>query len=515
MTHQEFIETVNRLEEYARREPGKYRLRVGLLAALGYAYILLALAVTLALSLGVFYMMFEGRQFNFLAAKLGWVLLMLAALLARALWVKVPAPKGVEISREEAPQLFALADELTSALEAPRVHTVLVNGAYNASLSQVPRLGVFGWHRNYLTLGLPLMQAVTPEQFRAVLAHELGHLSGNHGRFGSWIYRVRMTWAQLLERLARERRRGSSVFTKFVNWYAPHFNAYSFVLARQHEYDADRAAAQAAGHRDTAEALALIELKGSYLSERYWPEFFSRADVQAEPTRGSYLGMAAALRGTLPDAQAFLRRSLAQETGYDDTHPSLAARLEALGLDEAAREELAERLAREHEAKAETAAARYLGAQQEETLARRLDEEWCTQVGAAWRDRHRYVKESRRKLAALEEKALAKELSVEEAWSRAFWTAEFKNADEAVPLLRELVARRPRHADANSLLGQILIARGDESGVEHVERAMNAQPQNVPLGCQLLYAFFRERGREPEAEKYRRRLLEFYDSASG
>jgi Zn-dependent protease with chaperone function len=513
MTHEEFIETVNRLEQLARREPATYRLRVALLAALGYAYVLLALAVTLCLGGGVFYLMFAGGHFNFLGVKFGWLLLMLAAVVARALWVTVPAPSGVEIRREEAPQLFALADELTESLEAPRVHTVLVNGDYNASLSQVPRLGLFGWHRNYLTLGLPLMQALTPEQFRAVVAHELGHLSGNHGRFGSWIYRVRQTWVQLLERLERERRRGSAVFTKFVNWYAPHFNAYSFVLARQHEFDADRAAAQAAGARRAAEALAVVELKGSYLSERYWPEVFSRADEQAEPARGSYAGMAEALRGPVPDAQAFLRRSLAQETGYDDTHPSLAARLEALGLDAAALEELVERLAREQGRQGGTAAERYLGARQGE-LARQLDEEWCAEVVAAWRDRHRYVKESRRKLAALEEKALSGELTVEEAWSRAYWTAEFKGADEAVPLLREVVARRPRHADANFTLGQILIARGDASGVEYVERAMSAEPQGAPAGCQLLYAFFREQGQGAEAEKYRRRLAEHYDAAS-
>lgn len=512
MTHTEFVETVNRLEQFARREPSKYRLRVGLLAALGYAYLLFVLAVTLALGIGVFYLMFEGRVFNFLAVKLALIPLMLAAVVVRALWVKIPAPEGVEIKREDAPKLFALADELTGALEAPRVHTLLVNGDYNASLSQVPRLGVFGWHRNYLTLGLPLMQALTPEQFRAVVAHELGHLSGNHGRFGSWIYRLRQTWAQLLARLARERRRGSAVFTKFVNWYAPHFNAYSFVLARQHEYDADRAAAQAAGARDAAEALAVVEMKGSYLSERYWPEVFSRADEQAEPTRGSYAGIGEVLRGPVPDAQVFLRRSLMRATDYDDTHPSLAARLEALGIDEAAREEMVERLAREHGAGVETAAALYLGTQQEQLLARRLDDEWCASVVAAWRDRHRYVKDSRRKLAALEEKAATKELTAEEVWSRAYWTAEFKGADEAVPVLRELVALKPRHADANFLLGRILVARGDESGVEHIERAMSAQPKGVPAGCQILYAFFTEQGREAEAEKYRRRLAEYYDS---
>jgi Zn-dependent protease with chaperone function len=59
--------------------------------------------------------------------------------------------------------------------------------ATNASVVQIPRLGVFGWSRNYLTVGVPLLDAVTPEQFEAVLAHELGHLARAHGRFRTWI----------------------------------------------------------------------------------------------------------------------------------------------------------------------------------------------------------------------------------------------------------------------------------------------------------------------------------------
>ena len=151
---------------------------------------------------------------------------------------------GVDLQRAsaEAGRLFALADELTAKLAAPHIHTVLITHDFNAAVSQVSRLGVFGWPHNYLLVGLPLMEALTPVQFSAVLAHELGHLSGRHGRFAGWIYRVRQTWVQLMVRLERERRWGVFIFSWFINWYAPYFNAYSFVLARRHEYEADAAA---------------------------------------------------------------------------------------------------------------------------------------------------------------------------------------------------------------------------------------------------------------------------------
>jgi Zn-dependent protease with chaperone function len=313
MTTEQFVEMVGRLEEYAKREPAKYRLRVGLLAALGYAYILFVL-LTLALLVFLFGWWINPPKLNFWVLTFCWMLVVLAWLLVSSLRVKLPAPEGVRLKREESPDIFALADELADKLEAPRPHVIQVDADFNASLAQVPRLGPFGWQRNYLTLGLPLMQALTPAQFRAVLAHELGHLSGNHGRFGSWIYRVRLTWVQLLTRLEREEHWGSFLFTKFVNWYAPYFNAYSFVLARRHEYDADRASARLTGGREAAVALAAVQVKGAYLSQKYWPEIFKRADVQREPTAGAFAGMWHALRAGVAPEEARRRRATATRT---------------------------------------------------------------------------------------------------------------------------------------------------------------------------------------------------------
>ena len=91
---------------------------------------------------------------------------------------------------------------------------------------------MFGWLNNYLVLGLPLLRALSPAEFRAVLAHEFGHLSGKHGRFSGWIYRVRQTWIQILVSVHQERSYASFLFEPFLEWYAPYLNAYSFVLAR-------------------------------------------------------------------------------------------------------------------------------------------------------------------------------------------------------------------------------------------------------------------------------------------
>ena len=98
--------------------------------------------------------------------------------MVRSLFVKIPAPAGRRVRREDAPELFAMIDEVIAASRAPRPHNVLLNWDFKCRVQQRPRFGWPGWTRDFLVLGVPLMAALTPEQFKAVLAHEFGHLRG-------------------------------------------------------------------------------------------------------------------------------------------------------------------------------------------------------------------------------------------------------------------------------------------------------------------------------------------------
>ncbi len=221
MTHEQFDALVEKLERFAHKEPASYRIRVGLLAALGYTYLILILVGLLALVGLLVSIVLLSHQVNAVMIKLGVLLLIPVWVIVRSLWVSFPPPQGIKLSRQQVPQLFDMVDELTTKLQAPQFHHILLDRNFNAAVVQVPRFGVFGWHQNYLLVGLPLMQALSPEQFRAVVAHELGHLSGNHSRFAGWIYRVRKTWMQIFERFQHSQHGSSVLFDRFFNWYAP------------------------------------------------------------------------------------------------------------------------------------------------------------------------------------------------------------------------------------------------------------------------------------------------------
>ena len=511
MNREQFGMLVSRLEDYARQHPEKYKLRVGLLAALGYAYIFFVLGLLILIVVMLIWFSFYARL-NFWVLKFGWVLLTLAAFILRALWVRIPTPEGLELRREDAPRLFEMVEEISSALQAPQPQHILLTDDFNASIVQVPRLGLLGWQQNYLVLGLPLMQALTPEQFRAVITHELGHLSGNHGRFFAWIYRVRMTWIQLLERFHQENRWGSGVFERFLNWYAPFFNAYSFVLARAQEYEADANARQLAGAQNLAEALINLEVKGKFLADNFWPGIYKEANQQAEPPPATFARMFSALRETVAadDAKRWLVQALRVKTNYEDTHPSLKDRLSALGYLPAGGP--GSELQLTHlPAGVETTAAQHLLASGFEKFTAQLNLAWKEKASSAWRERNEYVREAQQKLRELEEKAQRQPLTAEETLNRALLTAELNGSEAAIPLLRNVLAAQPEDPSANFLLGRMLLEQTDATGISYIEAAMQREPESVLPGCELIYWYLIQQGQEEEAERYRQRAEQHYD----
>ncbi|MFB2980803.1 hypothetical protein [Microseira sp. BLCC-F43] len=64
-------------------------------------------------------------RINSAIIQFGVVALVTALIVVRSLWVSFPPPAGLPLSRQQAPRLFALVDELTAKLQAPRFHHIL------------------------------------------------------------------------------------------------------------------------------------------------------------------------------------------------------------------------------------------------------------------------------------------------------------------------------------------------------------------------------------------------------
>jgi hypothetical protein len=200
--------------------------------------------------------------------------------------------------------------------------------------------------------------------------------------------------------------------------------------------------------------------------------------------------------------EKWLQQALMLKTDNADTHPCLTDRLKALGYSQSPPLPKPVKV---------TAARQYLGAALIQ-LTQALDTEWRTAVNYQWRERYTYAQQIRASLQALAEKASRGSLTVEEAWSRAKWTMELKGEREAMPLLQSVLAMQPDHCSANYILGQSLILQGDEAGIQHLEMAMAKDLNAVLEGCQSIYTFLQKQGRDEEADNYRQRAKQHYES---
>jgi len=504
MEEKEFVALVDELEGYARQNPGAYKLRVALLAALGYVFLIGSVIIVLLLAGVVVYF---GR-FNWLIIKILLIPLGLALIVVRSLWVKFPVPEGHELRYDDAPRLFDLAKSTREATNGPTLHKILLTDEFNAAIVQHPRLGVFGWHENYLVVGLPLLRGLSPDEVQAVISHEFGHLSGRHGVFSAWIYRVRQTWDQVLERMRKEDHFGSGIYERFFNWYAPYFAAYSFALARAKEYEADRTSVQLCGKETAARALVKANVRSKALSEEFWPAFFDRANTEAEPPKQTFDEMLAALRQPIaPDkANMWLSQVLSEKRSYDDAHPAPVDRLKAFGYPDIGTPEDLKPFLRTDDHYGDEY---FLQSVPAEFLASK-NRAWTEGVVETWRERYKFVVEADKTLAALEEKAKTEELSLEDRWERARLLLGTKGPAAALPLLQEIVAVEPEHPGANYNLGEALLEQGDEAGIRHIELAMEKEVHAIPAGCELIYNYLSSRKREEEAERYRRCVIDYY-----
>lgn len=502
MTHEAFAAKLTRLLPKAQANPTAYRRRVQGWVLLGYGFIALLLLGSLGLLGGLVWAMVAigvgGVIFKLLIPLVYFVWKLL-----RSLWVKFDPPEGRPLSRAEAGPLHELLRTQAHALGAPVVHTILLTTDYNAAAMQLPRLGLLGWPRNYVLVGLPLLQTLTPEQAAAVIAHELGHLRGGHGRFAALVYHVNQSWAQLVGSLEQSGRR--SLVRGFTEWYVPHFNAWSHPLRRTAEFEADAAAARITSPAALAQALCAIEVREPALDRFYWqPLTKSLADEPAPPADPISRLLAVARTACLPPEEeaTLLRRAAEADPDPFDTHPTLGERLAALGQAVAA-----------PAPPTTTAAEAWLGASLP-ALAGELDAEWRKERASYWRERHTLLRDQRTELSGLNEQ-IASGLVLAEAdtWRHADLTEDHVGEQESLPLYRALFGSDKYGAAARFAVGRILVNKDDPTGLPALEEAMGREPDFVGPGLAIQQAYHRRQGDREAARQLGARQLSHADQA--
>jgi Zn-dependent protease with chaperone function len=511
MEQEAFDALITRLERSAAKRPVRYRIAAVSVALLGF--LILALAFGFAfipaaalIALGVLVAFKATAALLLVLIKLGKLVLLLAipawTMLRSSvslLFSRFPPPQGRELTRAEAPALYQRLDELRRRLKGPAIHRVLVVDEINAAIVQHPRFGLLGWERNVLILGLPLLQSLGEGEAMAVLAHEYGHLSGYHGRLGGFIYRFRAAWSRLQQLSGQWTDWGSRLIARLFRWYAPYFNAYTFVLARQNEFVADQTAVEIAGRQNAANALIRTSITSQFAEATFWPSIERRIVGEPEPPGDRSAFWEQSLRSDLDSHQRarFLDVARQRRTDHMNTHPALKDRLAAIGarVDEEAAQHL--------EPPRVSAASVWL-APSVDKIAAEMDGSWRARVAESWRKRHAQLREQQQRLAELDAR---QGLTVGELWERVALLRELHFDSELMPAIENLLSLAPDHSPGRFQRGIVLLQRGEETGIADLEFAMGRDKEAVPPGCEAAWRFYSTRDGE-KAKSYAQRWQE-------
>lgn len=461
MTRIEFDDLVAQLENnYRGRHKSLARRALGL-AFLGY----LGLAFFLVIAVGL-----VGGSLAMVLLRPGVVTIKLGLLFGvpsayfsfaviKGLWVRTQPPEGLRLHPHECPELFEVIDEIGAQAGGVRFEEILLVDELNASVVQIPRLGVFGWFKPYLILGLPLMDALTEEEFRSVVAHEFAHLSHQHGRLGIWLYRVRASWARVVA--AMESQGLPRPIAAFISWFWPRFNSSAFVLSRAQEYQADAFAASVTSPQSAGRALQSLAIQSRRLEESFWSEIQKSVRQVPEPPQDLYHRM----QHFLSHADAhepldrWLQNALSIGTGTDDTHPGLRDRLAALGVTSAT--------SLEPPTASTMASNRLLDEKISRAARERFNQVWLSLTSAQWKLEHEHQKEIREQL----ESHTDSEDPVQSCWDKLVLRARLDGPDSIQNELINFLGEHPDHSLANFFRGVNLAEKDDLSAIPFLEKA--------------------------------------------
>ncbi|MFI5642677.1 M48 family metalloprotease [Streptomyces goshikiensis] len=283
---------------------------------------------------------FPGTVFLFVAGTTPLAYVVAKATHRSLFFVEEETAPSTDPADHQVPALRGLVDEVARQLGITEPVTIRLTGEATAQMTDEDAgyLGLSPGH-SVLSVGLPLLAALSRDQMRAVVTHEMAHMALRHHRARACTVRLETSLAaanRSLDELTHANR--------FVAMYTGYprmligvhrwlFRLVVQSLRRRQEREADAAAARWCGAATVADAL----IKAA-LAESLWPDFqklFLKQGLPGflpvDPFRGfAHTLSDPSVRSALRSLRTVLLSAPAAITGLGSPHPHLADRCERL-----------------------------------------------------------------------------------------------------------------------------------------------------------------------------------------
>lgn len=516
-------------EQMAARRPATYRLHLRIWMMLGTFFPLLFASVLVMLALlisaGIAYVSWKIFVMYPLFLRFAVYAAAVPASIVLALFYgtkqivqslfapQIPPPEGVLITRTDAPRLFRILDQMCQRMDTYPIEEVVITPDLNAAIVPWTAQTTFRRVRYSLVLGLPLMDILSPDQMRAVVAHELAHLLRSRDEQGTFARALRLYefWKRMVD-LVESDEEGAFVapaMLSFYSWLLPRFHLLAQIAERQWEQHADRVAAAVGTSRAYGESLILLGLGNRWLSQVYWNRILEE-ELYRVINPFDNLRQSWEQHYPSPRFQRWLGLQLLETNDPYDPHPALRNRLRAIGYLPVQTDPLTPAKVELPPLSSETAAEFLLGANRA-SISQTLLTFWRENVLPQLREALQQIKEAKGRLTVLEGKI---QLNDEETEERLMLAANFRSREQAIAYAESVLQSHPQHAAAHYVLGGLLIDEQPAQAIPLLERAMQLDESFTLLACELLAGYWAGQGEMEKAEQYRLQGQQYYAKVS-
>ena len=282
--------------------------------------------------------------------------------------------------------------------------------------------------------------------------------------------------------------------------YTPYFAGYSYVLARDNEYEADRVAGELTTPNAAASALIKTYVYSDIIDEHFWQPLYKKASSLAEPEGGVYSHLHSFLedRNNINDRviKRAVRTALAQETNTTDTHPSLMDRLKSLKSTGRIEDSC-------------TSAANVWLDDEYERIINYFNQQWMEENKQSWQEYHERANQGKEALQRLSKKD-PDQLTQDDLWNIATLTESYLQGSDPLPLYQNYYKHYPEDTDVLMAVGRIMLNNDNTQGVQYLKKAYKV-PSYQQSAAEALWGYFERIKDKEQADIWLRNAEAGYD----
>lgn len=354
-------------------------------------------------------------------------------------------------------------------------------------------------YRSSMVVGLPLLQAVTPEQFRALLRSEYALLAHPYGQLFH-RYAGRLSARQgLFTNLDNKRHWGADLFLFLSKSILSRLTAHFFLLSRVAHQEGDAAVVKDGHLNPLRDALANLSYKHRIIENLVWPGLYRKADDTGATALDPFSVIHLELSREHDPEEAKLKLNEAMMPGENlPLIPGPSERLAMLNVTAHVPEEQS------------TAADHYFGANLADVIER-VNQSWNRTFSDTWGETLIQRRQFREDLDMLIKEA--EETSDSKKQSRLLLRAgqireelllEEGEWQEALELYRQAIFADPNSAAARLAAARLLLAHGEDEGLDLLRSVLESTDEVEPrvYAYEISESYLRQKGMDDEAKRF-------------